>query len=159
MVGVLPAAIAASAQSVPARPVRAGVAPIKAEVAGTQRRGGLEVLSDMQGVDFKSWIDNWHQMTAQTWYELIPKDVSSSTKPGKVAIHFKILPDGQLMEGSLTVDSSSGDEELDRSALNAIASSNYPPLPKEFQGPYLELRALFLYNMKLEEASKPTSEQ
>ncbi len=23
---------------------------------------------------------------------------------------------------------------------------NYPPLPKEFHGPYLELRAIFMYN-------------
>jgi hypothetical protein len=29
-----------------------------------------------------------------------------------------------------------------------LTGSNYPPLPRDFHGPYLELRAWFLYNMK-----------
>ena len=42
----------------------------------------------------------------------------------------------------------SGDVGLDRAAWGALQGSNYPPLPKDFHGPYLELRALFMYNMQ-----------
>ena len=37
---------------------------------------------------------------------------------------------------------------LDRAAWGALTGSNYPPLPRDFHGPYLELRAFFLYNME-----------
>jgi TonB family protein len=138
--------------------VKAGVPPVRTENAEPQKSGGgIEVLSDTQGVDLKPWLDNWRSMTTQTWHELIPKEVNSPMKPAKVVIHFKILPDGRLMEGSLTVDSSSGDEALDRSAWDAITESNYPPLPAEFQGPYFELRALFMYNIKPEQVSEPST--
>ena len=43
---------------------------------------------------------------------------------------------------------SSGDVALDRAAWGAITGSSYPPLPNNFHGPYIELQALFLYNMK-----------
>jgi len=33
-------------------------------------------------------------------------------------------------------------------AWGALTGSNYPPLPRDFHGPYLELRAYFLYNME-----------
>jgi outer membrane biosynthesis protein TonB len=41
----------------------------------------------------------------------------------------------------------SGDIALDRAAWSAITHSNpFPPLPKEFTGPYLSLRFRFYYN-------------
>jgi hypothetical protein len=52
------------------------------------------------------------------------------------------------MEGSMTLEGSSGDTALDRAAWGALTGSNYPPLPRDFHGPYLELRALFMYNME-----------
>jgi hypothetical protein len=52
------------------------------------------------------------------------------------------------MDGSLVLEGRSGDPALDRAAWGALTGSNYPPLPKEFHGPYLELRAIFLYNME-----------
>ena len=51
------------------------------------------------------------------------------------------------MEGSMVLEGRSGDTGLDRAAWGALTGSNYPPLPREFHGPYLELRAVFLYNM------------
>ena len=44
----------------------------------------------------------------------------------------------------------SGDTALDRAAWGALVGSNYPQLPHDFHGPYLELRALFMYNIKPE---------
>lgn len=111
--------------------------------------GGVEVLSDTQGVDFNSWLARWHWETERTWDPLIPDEVNPPIdKSGMVAIRFKVLPNGRLMDGSLVLEGRSGDVALDRAAWGALTGSNYPPLPKEFHGPYLELRAYFLYNME-----------
>jgi hypothetical protein len=114
--------------------------------AGT---GGIQVLSDTQGVDFSSWLQRWHYETERTWDPLIPDEVNPPIyKSGMVAIRFKVLPNGRLMDGSLMLEGRSGDVALDRAAWGALTGSNYPPLPKDFHGPYLELRAYFMYNMQ-----------
>jgi outer membrane biosynthesis protein TonB len=111
--------------------------------------GGIEVLSDTQGVDFNGWLQRWHRETERTWDPLIPDEVNPPIlKSGMVAIRFKVLPNGRLMDGSLVLEGRSSDVALDRAAWGALTGSNYPPLPRDFHGPYLELRAFFLYNME-----------
>ncbi|MGA2890400.1 MAG: energy transducer TonB [Terracidiphilus sp.] len=111
--------------------------------------GGIEILSDTQGVDFSTWLQRWHRETMRTWDPLIPDEVNPPIlKSGQLMIRFKVLPNGRLMDGSMQLEGSSGDVALDRAAWGALTGSNYPPLPREFHGPYLELRALFLYNME-----------
>jgi hypothetical protein len=115
--------------------------------AGT---GGIELLSDTEGVDFASWLARWHWETEHTWDPLIPDEVNPPIyKSGMVVIRFKVLPNGRLMDGSLILEGRSGDVGLDRAAWGALTGSNYPPLPRDFHGPFLELRAYFLYNMDL----------
>ncbi len=110
--------------------------------AGT---GGIQILSDTQGVDFSAWLARWHYITQRTWDPLIPDEVNPPIlKSGMVVIHFKVLPNGQVIDEGM--DGRSGDTGLDRAAWGAISGSSYPPLPREFHGPYLELRAYFLYN-------------
>jgi len=112
--------------------------------AGT---GGVDILSDTQGVDFSSWIARWHYITERTWDPLIPDEVNPPIlKSGIVVVHFKVLPNGQVVD--MQLDGRSGDTGLDRAAWGAITGSSYPPLPRDFHGPYLELRAYFLYNMQ-----------
>jgi TonB family protein len=112
--------------------------------AGT---GGIEVLSDTQGVDFNNWLQRWHYITQMTWDPLIPDEVNPPIlKQGVVAVRFKVLPNGQVID--MQLDGRSGDTGLDRAAWGAITGSSYPPLPREFHGPYLELRAYFLYNVE-----------
>ncbi len=109
--------------------------------------GGVQVLSDTQGVDFNSWLHRWYVETEHTWDPLIPDEVNPPIlKKGAVQIRFKVLPNGRIMEGSMVLEGRSGDTGLDRAAWGALTGSNYPPLPRDFHGPYLELRALFLYN-------------
>jgi hypothetical protein len=111
--------------------------------AGT---GGIQILSDTQGVDFSSWLARWHYITQRTWDPLIPDEVNPPIlKSGVVVVHFKVLPNGQVMP-DMRLDGRSGDSGLDRAAWGAITGSSYPPLPRDFHGPYLELRAYFLYN-------------
>jgi len=110
--------------------------------------GGVEVLSDTQGVDFRAWLQRWHHETQSTWDPLIPDEVNPPiNKQGIVVISFKVLPNGRLMDGSVKLEGRSGDSALDRAAWGALTGSNYPPLPRDFHGPYLELRASFWYNV------------
>jgi hypothetical protein len=115
--------------------------------AGT---GEPEILSDTQGVDFRNWMQRWHHETENTWDPLIPDEVNPPIlKSGMVVIRFKVLPNGRLMEpNGVILEGRSGDTALDRAAWGALTGSNYPPLPKDFHGPYLEVRAYFLYNMQ-----------
>jgi outer membrane biosynthesis protein TonB len=114
--------------------------------AGT---GAPQILSDTQGVDFSNWMARWHYETQKTWDPLIPDEVNAPiNKSGMVVIRFKVLPNGRLMDGSVMLEGRSGDTALDRAAWGALVGSNYPPLPREFHGPYLEVRAYFLYNMQ-----------
>jgi TonB family protein len=107
--------------------------------------GGVQILSDTQGVDFSSWLHRWYYETEHTWDPLIPDEVNAPIlKQGAVQIRFKVLPNGQVTD--MVLEGRSGDTGLDRAAWGAITGSSYPPLPREFHGPYLELRALFLYN-------------
>jgi hypothetical protein len=115
--------------------------------AGT---GEPEILSDTQGVDFRAWMQRWHHETQNTWDPLIPDEVNPPLlKSGMVVIRFRVLPNGRLMEpNGVFLEGRSGDTALDRAAWGALTGSNYPPLPKDFHGPYFEVRAYFLYNMQ-----------
>jgi hypothetical protein len=111
--------------------------------------GGVQVLSDTEGVDFSGWLRRWYFETEHTWDPLIPDEVNPPIlKQGQCQIRFKVLPNGRIMDGSMILEGRSGDTALDRAAWGALTGSNYPPLPHEFHGPYLELRAIFMYNMR-----------
>ena len=111
--------------------------------------GGVQILTPTQGVDFSYWLRAWYYDTEHTWDPLIPDEVNPPiNKTGQVMIRFRVGRDGRVMDGSMVLEGSSGDTALDRAAWGAITGSTYPPLPSNFHGPYIELRALFLYNMQ-----------
>ena len=114
--------------------------------AGTM--GPLEILTDTMGVDFNPYLTRLLREVKEHWYQLIPE--SASMKRGKVVLQFAILPDGSV--AGLQVVETSRDTALDRPAYGSITGSNpFPPLPKEFTGPYLGLRFSYYYNMEVEE--------
>ncbi len=105
--------------------------------------GAFDILSDTQGVDFGPYLERILQNVRENWYHLIPE--SAEMKKGKLAIEFAITKDGKVADMKLV--SSSGDVALDRPAWGSITASNpFPPLPREFNGPYLSLRFRFYYN-------------
>jgi hypothetical protein len=111
---------------------------------------GVQILSDTEGLDFGQYLRQWRRITEATWEPLISKDVNPPILGSDVvAIRLKVLPNGRLMDGSLVLEGRSGDVALDRAAWDAIARSDYPSLPEEFHGPYLELRANFVYKNHL----------
>ncbi len=111
--------------------------------------GGVQILSDTQGVDFNAWLRAWYYETERTWDPLIPEEVNPPIdKQGQVMIEFSVLPNGRLVPDSVHLVGRSGDTALDRAAWGALTGSSYPPLPRDFHGPYITLRAWFLYNME-----------
>jgi TonB family protein len=109
--------------------------------------GGVDILSDTLGVDFGPYLQRVIYDTERAWYPIIPEAAQPPlNKQGRVLIRFKILPDGSVKE--MTLEGPSGDVSLDRAAWGGITgASPYPSLPKNFKGPYLELRFYFLYNI------------
>src|SRR5271165_3473781 len=105
--------------------------------------GGLDILSDTQGVDFGPYLQRILHDVRENWVSLIPE--SAAMKKGKLAIEFAITKDGKVADMRLIA--TSGDVALDRAAWGGITASNpFPPLPSDFTGPYLALRFRFYYN-------------
>jgi TonB family protein len=108
-----------------------------------RQMGGVEILSDTEGVDFGPYVARVLNDVKENWWRLIPK--SDVGKKGKLAIEFAITKDGKVA-GMKLIDSS-GDVSLDRAAWGGITASNpLPPLPINFGGQYLALRFRFYYN-------------
>ena len=109
-------------------------------------QAGATILSDTQGVDFSAYMRKLHDDIQRNWDPLIPEEVEPPLrKKGITGIRFTILPDGQI--GNMILESPSGDQALDRAAWNGITSEGqFPPLPRQFHGPQLELRVGFFYN-------------
>jgi TonB family protein len=135
---VLLASLSAAAQTAPATPA------LTAPKAPAAKDG---ILSDTQGVDFKFYLSQVVHITQTSWKPLMPREVEAPVrKSGVVKIRYKILPSGRVMEDSMVLEDRSGDPALDRAAWGAVETSVYPPLPREFKGPALELRFSFSYN-------------
>jgi TonB family protein len=120
-----------------------GIGPLS---PNTNAQGAVDILSDTLGVDFGPYLARVLQEVRKNWYNLIPEEAMSPLfKQGKLAVQFYIAKDGSVQ--GLKVETPSGDVALDRAALGGITASNpFPPLPREFTGPYLALRFRFYYN-------------
>lgn len=115
---------------------------------GRQVSGNLEVLSDMQGVDFGPYLQRVLHDVKQNWYSAIPE--SAVMKHGNLIIEFAITKDGKV--AGMKLVATSGDIPLDRAAWAGITGSDpFPALPSEFGGQYLALRFRFYYNPTKEE--------
>jgi hypothetical protein len=113
-------------------------------------RGGTQILSDTQGVDFSAYMRKFQADVQHNWEPLIPIEVQPPIrKRGITGIILTILPDGQI--GGMTLETRSGDVALDHAAWSAILSEGqFPPLPSAFHGPNLMIRCGFYYNEPIE---------
>jgi TonB family protein len=109
-------------------------------------KGGIEILTPTDGVDFSTYAKHVSASVKKNWLSLMPESARKGEK-GNVIVRFRILADGTLPNKQLTVESASGSEPLRRAAIGAIkASAPFEPCPKEFKGAYVEMRYTFLYN-------------
>jgi TonB family protein len=127
----------------PASPGAAITAATQAAAHDLRELGAVDVLTDTQGADFGPYLNELLGRVRKQWYALIPE--SDQTKKGRLAIEFRVQPNGQVSEMRLVA--TSGDVALDRAAWGSIRTLNpFPELPKAFHGPYLALRFRFYYN-------------
>jgi outer membrane biosynthesis protein TonB len=108
--------------------------------------GGVQVLSDMQGVDFSDYLRRLKMDVYRNWIPLLPEETEPPLlKQGETYIRFTILPDGKI--GGMTLEGSSHDVAIDKAAWGSIVSEGqFPPLPAQFHGPNLELRFHYMVN-------------
>jgi TonB family protein len=113
---------------------------------------GYEMLTPTEGVDFSNYMARVLASVRRNWYAVIPQSVYLGDK-GRVFVRFRITREGLVPVGEPILEGSSGKEPLDRAALSSIRTSNpFEPLPPAFNGPYIELRFVFLYNLPIESA-------
>jgi TonB family protein len=111
---------------------------------------GVDILSDTMGVNFDPYLKKIMRQIYNTWIPLIPEEARPPlNKQGVTQIRFMILPDGRI--GGMVLEGSTHDDALNRAAWGSITGvGQFPPLPKEFHGPNLELRIHYLVNQKQE---------
>ncbi len=104
---------------------------------------GIIGISDTHGVDFRTYLGRSKRVLKAKWMELFGRTFSGSQQPpGDVAIRFKLLPNGYIVNGSMILDRSSGHTSLDRAAWVTISNTRFGPLPGGFQGT-VQLRVEF----------------
>jgi TonB family protein len=112
----------------------------------TAAKGGIEILSDTLGVEFRPYVEQIRSRIYPAWLRAIP-DVAREPekKQGTAILEFDILKDGRVKGLKLT--QSSGDKSMDLAPQMAIISvAPMPQLPVAFRGDYLQIRCRFIYN-------------
>jgi TonB family protein len=99
-----------------------------------------QILSDSMGVDFSPYF---HQSVLpalrQHWHTVVRQKGLAPSTAWKIVSEFTILKDGTVT--GLKLAESSGNQDADNAALDAITSSApFAPLPADFKGESLALR-------------------
>ncbi|MGB8523571.1 MAG: TonB C-terminal domain-containing protein, partial [Candidatus Acidiferrales bacterium] len=109
---------------------------------------GMQILTDTQGVNFDSYMNRLHDIVLKNWSAVLPESFYMGDR-GIVVITFHIDRDGSIHVTEPVLERTSGKEALDRAVFAAIRSSvPFEPLPSQFKGPFIELRAAFYYNIQ-----------
>ena len=124
---------------------------IRGSNRGTGVGSGAEILSDTQGVNFQPYLQRIIRLIYAQWIPLLPEEARPPlNKRGTSQIRFTINPDGTI--AAMHLDGSSHDVALDKAAWGSITGvGQFPPLPKQFHGPNLELRIHYLVNQDTEQ--------
>lgn len=113
--------------------------------------GTVELLTPTEGVDFTNYLERLLARVRHNWYAVIPESARLGEK-GVVVLQFRILRDGSVPPPEPNLLRTSGQEPLDRAALSSVrGSAPFEPLPAPFSGPFIELRFIYLYNLRLED--------
>jgi len=122
--------------------------------SGGTAYGGLEMLTPDQGVDFNNYLQRVYVTVKRNWFAIMPESVELGER-GIVVLTFKIMRDGSVPGAEPVINRNSGKEPLDRAAYSSVRASNpFEPLPSQFNGPYIELRYTYLYNIPPESLNR-----
>jgi TonB family protein len=116
---------------------------------------GVEVLTPLEGMDFSDYLTRLISAVTRNWYAVMPESALMGHR-GKVVVRIQVQKDGTLLSRTPTVEVSSGEEALDRAAVEAIRSSApFEQLPGAFRGLNVELRLTLTFVYKRLPLPKP----
>jgi TonB family protein len=107
----------------------------------------LEMVSDKDGVDFKSYLRKLYSSVYKSWagYNM-PPSIEKGLQ-GKNTVEFRIQRDGNIQKDSLKMITSSQKSELDTASLGAVReAAPFDHLPENFSEQFIVLRMTFYYN-------------
>jgi TonB family protein len=138
---VVPVTLLAHSQSA----TLADPAPRLCNPDSPQPSAPIEVLGNSKRIDLGPYMAEALKTVRTIWYSMIPDEARPPVrKKGCVAIDFSVSGEGALRNVKIAV--SSGDEQLDQAALQALLTSSPLPRPPEDSIPQLRLRFHFYYN-------------
>jgi TonB family protein len=119
--------------------------PLRQRGSPGPQHSALELLSDPQGVDFKSYLIQVLAAVRRSWFSVLPESARFG-RSGRVIIQFAVNRDGQVPK--LVIYLPSGTDALDRAAVAGVSGAvPFPPLPAGFKGQDVRLQLVFSYNM------------
>jgi protein TonB len=125
----------------PGAPRAAAAAAGTPGTAGNSGPAGAGVSTDLPNFPYPWYIAQMRLMLWQAWQKRMPRLDSEG------AVGFSILPNGSFTD--LEVESSSGDADFDKAALESVqAAAPFPALPSDFREPFLKIHL----TLKSEEA-------
>jgi TonB family protein len=109
---------------------------------------GYKILSPTEGVDFLPYLTTLDAPLGRNFFAKRPKAIAGAGK-GVVVVRVQIQKDGGLPDGSVTMVSSSGNDDVDAAALNAIrGAAPFGRLPEKYSGAILDLQVRFYFKNK-----------
>ena len=119
--------------------------PLRQRGSPGPQHSALELLSDPQGVDFKSYLIQVLSAVRRSWFSVLPESARFG-RSGRVIVQFAVNRNGEVPK--LVIYLPSGAEALDRAAVAGVSGAvPFPPLPAGFKGPEVRLQLVFSYNM------------
>ena len=109
------------------------------------RQGGVDILSDTRGVDFRPYLKGILESIRKRWITYIPMEGRPPVSAQAITlVRFTINPDGKVTD--MHLDASNHKIAFDRAAWGASGNQNFPALPAVVKGPNLEIRVDFRVN-------------
>jgi TonB family protein len=117
------------------------------KIKATNNLVGVEIPTPLEGMDFSDYLTRLIPTVARNWYAVMPESALLGHRE-KVVVRIQVQKDGTLLSRTPTFEVSSGEEAMDRAAVEAIRSSApFEQLPGTFRGLNIELRLAFVCNL------------
>lgn len=98
--------------------------------------------------NMQAYVSRVKDSIYKKWMKHMPSGVRGLEEKGAVLLQFKIDPDGTLQEDSLVFRIVFANGVLMEKALSAVReAAPFPPMPSDFEKPFLEARIVFTYNL------------
>jgi TonB family protein len=116
---------------------------------------GIQIITPTNGVDFANFAKHLVAAVKVKWIAKMPQSALMGDK-GRVVVRFSIQKDGTLTSQPPIVEETSKNRELDSATVEAVRSAApFDHLPDAFDGPSVELRLTFLYNLPPDQGARP----